>query len=200
MSSALIEPEMETFPNRYRWTTEACYRLMELGFLQGRFELLDGEIIDKMGQNPPHYFSIMQIARWANSFFGDQYVRVQGPIALHPPDGVYNEPEPDVVVLREPNEAFAHRHPGPEDLLLAVEVADSSLRSDIIVKARLFARAGISEYWVLDLTSRRLLCHRAPENGEYAAVTIHDETESISPNVRPDATLLISSMMPPIGD
>src|SRR5690349_13433865 len=73
MSGRLIAPELETFPNRYRWTVDACYRLKELGFLEGRFELIDGEAVNKMGQNPPHFFAIGRIAHWANAVFGDEF-------------------------------------------------------------------------------------------------------------------------------
>src|SRR5260221_8801173 len=98
MSSTLIAPETETFPNRYRWTTEACYRLMDLGVLEGRFELLDGEIIDKMGQKPPHSTTLTRLVRSLDSVFKLDQVRIQSPISLRHPDDVYNEPEPDVAV------------------------------------------------------------------------------------------------------
>ena len=200
MSSTLIEPEMETFPNRYRWTTEACYRLRELGFLEGRYELLDGEIIDKMGQNPPHASTLTRVASIFARLFGFERIRIQSPITLPGSQGVHNEPEPDVAITREPEVSFGDRHPFPMELLLVIEVSDTTLQTDLLVKARLYARAGISEYWALDLTSRQLHIHKEPENGEYTSVTIHAETESAAPSERPDAFLKIRDMLPPLDD
>jgi hypothetical protein len=70
MSNTLISPEEEMFPNRCRWTVEACYRLMELGLLEGRNEVLDGEIVSKMGQNPAHANAIKRLMRVLTTLFG----------------------------------------------------------------------------------------------------------------------------------
>jgi len=171
--------------------------MAEEGRLVGRYEILDGEIVNKMGQKPTHYLSISLLTQWANRAFGDPFVRVQGPIALPAPDDEYSEPEPDVAVTYEPTTAYADRHPGPEDLLLVVEVSDTTLRSDLLVKARLYARAGIAEYWALDLNARQLYIHRTPAHGEYAVVSIHAETETVSPATRPDAPTVIANLLPP---
>lgn len=195
--TGLLAPEEETYPNRYRWTVEACYRLRDLGFLDGRFEILDGEVVKKMGQNPPHYFAITRFAQWANSAFGDERVRVQGPIALKQPDSVYSEPEPDLAVTREPTTAYALCHPGPADVSLVVEVSDTTLRTDLLVKARLYARAGIPEYWALDLTGRCLHVHRDPAEGEYRSIQVVGEHASVSPAERPESPLQVGSLLVP---
>lgn len=197
MRSTLIAPEFETFPDRYRWSVEACYRLMEIGVLEGRFEVLDGEVVSKMGQNPPHYFAISRLTLWANAVFGDEFVRIQGPITLPAPDGVYSEPEPDVALLSKPSTDYANRHPGPADLRLVIEVSDTTLRTDLVLKARLYARAEIAEYWVVDLTARQLHIHLKPTNGEYAVVTAHAETETVAPASCPESTIDVSSLLPP---
>jgi Uma2 family endonuclease len=197
MSHTLIAPEYELFPNRYRWTVTECYRMAEEGRLVGRYEILDGEVVSKMGQKPPHYLGISLLAHWVNRTFGDPFVRVQAPITLPAPDGDYSEPEPDVAVTHEPTTAYAGHHPGPEDLLLVAEVSDTTLRTDLIVKARLYARAGIAEYWTLDLNARQLYIHRDPANGEYAVVTVHAETETVTLAARPDAPIAIADLLPP---
>lgn len=197
MSSTLIAPENEIFPNRYRWTKEACYRLMDLGVLEGRYELLDGEIIDKMGQKPPHSASLTRLARIFAAIFRLDQIRVQSPISLHLPDGIYNEPEPDVAVTREAVDAYGDRHPGPEDLMLVVEVSDTTLQTDLALKARLYARSEIPEYWALNLPARQAHVYREPANGEYTVVTIHTETETVALAARPDAPVAVSDLLPP---
>lgn len=198
MSNTLIAPEFEMFPNRYRWTVEACYRLRELGFLEGRFELLDGEVISKMGQKPSHAMTLTRLVRVLAVLFGLEYLRIQTPIALLAPDNVYTEPESDLAVTRETEEAYADRHPGLGELLLLIEISDTTLRTDLLVKARLYARAGIAEYWTLDLNARQLHIHREPVNGEYAAVTVHAETETVAATARPDAPIAVADLLPHI--
>ena len=197
MSETVIPPQFELFPDRYRWSVAECARMAEEGRLVGRYEILDGEVVSKIGQKPSHYLGISLLTLWANRTFGDQFVRVQGPIALPAPDNEFSEPEPDVAVTRASTTAYAEHHPGPEDLLLVVEVSDTTLRSDLMVKPRLYARAGIAEYWVLDLNDRQLYLHREPVNGEYTIVTTHSENETVALATRPDAPVAIADLLPP---
>lgn len=199
MSNALLTYEPEMFPNRYHLPVEAYYRLRELGYLEGRFEILDGEVISKKGQNPPHSSTLTRLFRILASLFGADYLRMQSPIMLPDPDGIYNEPEPDAAVTREPENAYNGRHPGPEDLRLVVEISDTTLRTDLMVKARLYARAGIPEYWVLDLNARQLHIHRKPANGEYTAITVHAEAETVAFASRPDAPIALADLLPPVS-
>ena len=83
-------------------------------------------------------------------------------------------------------------NPKPEDLLLLVEIADTTLRFDVTVKAALYARAGVIEYWVLDVVGRRLLVHRDPRAGAYADITVYDEHERVSPLAAPHASFLVA--------
>src|ERR1700683_2730386 len=154
MTNTLIASEQEVFPNTYRWTVNECYRLMELDLLEGRYEVLDGEIVSKIGHNPAHSYAIQRLMRILSALFGLNNLWIQSPITLPAPDNVFNEPEPDVAVTRSSDEDYSGRHPGPADLCLVVEVSDPTLRPDLIVKARLYARAGIAEYWTFDLNAR----------------------------------------------
>lgn len=197
MGTALIAPELEAIPNRRPLPVEAYYRLMDLGFLEGKFEILDGEVIDKMGQNPPHAVTLSILMEALSAHFGRGHVRVQAPITIPGQDGIYNEPEPDVVVTRDQTSAYLKAHPGPDDLLLVIEVSDTTLRTDMILKARLYARAGISEYWVLDLTARQLHVHRATQNDEYSVVATYAETEKVTPLALPHSLIAVSDLLPP---
>lgn len=196
MSTALIAPEYEIFDKRYRWTAAECAALAAEGRLPERYELIDGEIINKMGQNPPHASTLTRLFRILLALFSPDFLRIQAPITLSGTDGVYNEPELDIAVTREAESAYEGRHPGPEDLLLVVEVSDTSLRTDLIVKARLYARAGIAEYWALDLHTRQLHQHCEPSGGEYAVVTVHSETETVTLTARPDARIAVAALLP----
>jgi Uma2 family endonuclease len=196
--STTIAPELESIPNRYRLPVEAYNRLSDLGFLEGRFEVLDGEVISKMGQNPPHRITVVLLVEWLSGVFGARRVQAEGPIALPVPDGIYSEPEPDVVVTREATTAYADRHPGPADVQLIVEVADTTLRTDLLLKSRLYARAGIPEYWVFDLNGRQLHVHRDPAEGEYSSVNILAEDDHIAPISAPQSLASIVDLLPPI--
>ncbi len=198
MSSTLIAPELETFPNRYRWSVEACYRLMELGFLEGRFEILDGQVIDKMGQNPPHAATLTRLLRILSALFGTDFIRVQAPITIPGSEGIYNEPEPDVAVTQASEISYINRHPSPTEILLVVEVSDTTLRTDLIVKARLYAQVGIPEYWALDLNTRHLHVHRDPSKGEYANITVHPESDSVSLASCSGALVAVADLLPPV--
>jgi len=198
MSSALIAPELEMFPDRYRWTVKACSRLAKLGFLEGRFEVVDGEIVSKIGQKPSHRIVIILIMNWLLAQFDALNIQTEAPIALSGTDGIYTEPEPDVAITREPTTAYTNRHPGPDDLLLIIEVSDSSIRADLLVKAPLYARAGIAEYWTLDLNARQLHIHRSPDSGQYAIVTVHSEDETVALAVRPNAPVSVAALLPPV--
>lgn len=199
MSNTLFASEPEMFPNRYRLPVEAYHQLQELGFLEGRFEILDGEVISKRGQKPAHSSTLTRLLRILAGLFGADYLRMQSPIVLPGMDGLYNEPEPDAAVTKEPENAYNDRHPGSDDLLLVVEISDTTLRTDLVVKARLYARAGIAEYWVLDLNARQLHIHRAPADGEYTAVTVHAEAETVAFASRPEAPIAITDLLPPIS-
>src|SRR5262245_30239003 len=102
MAGLLIAPEQEIFPNRKRWTRQECARLVEIGELIGRYELIDGEILNKMGQNPPHKNTILRIMQWLMSSFGIPFVQIQMPITIPGAEGDFNDPEPDLVVTARP--------------------------------------------------------------------------------------------------
>lgn len=184
-------------PNRLRWTRTRCDAIRDAGILTGRYELIDGEVISLMGQKPGHSNAVMRLLARLSSVFDPTHVRPQLTIDVGAADPEYNEPEPDVAVTAEPSDAYATRHPGPPDLLLVAEVSDSTLRFDRSVKAALYARAGISEYWVVDLAGRQLFVHRNPDAGGYREVEAYSESESVRPLNRPDAMITVRELLPP---
>ena len=102
------------------------------------------------------------------------------------------EPEPDVAVLRAPLEELM-RKPLPEDVLLLVEVAASTLAMDLSTKADLYARAGIADYWVLDVNQRRMIVHRDPVTGKYSSVVVYREDESVAPLAAPESHFRVAA-------
>lgn len=166
-------------------------------FEQQYLELIEAEIIDKkMSKYPPHVDAAALLSGWLIQVFGTRFVNSEAPIDVSPEDNPTNEPVPDLIVLKREFAGFGKRRAQPRDLALVVEIADSSLAFDLAVKASLYARAGIAEYWVLDIIGRRLLVHRRPEGGQYATVTSYSHEECVAPLAAPDSSLAIGSLFP----
>jgi Uma2 family endonuclease len=193
MSLATIQIDT---PPRKRWTIEECEGLERDGYLTGHYELIDGEIIDKMGQNPLHRIALMLVAQWLVSLFGFLCVQTEKPITLPGRDGLSNAPEPAVALTAQPTTAYMMTHPNPADLLLLVEVSDTTLPYDLSTKAALYARAGVGEYWVLDIVGRRLHVHRQPGPTGYSDVQGYAETETVALQVRPEAPVTVGLFLP----
>jgi Uma2 family endonuclease len=143
-------------------------------------ELVDGELISKMGKNRPHVNACMLLLEWLQESFGRRFVNAEAPIDVSAGDNQWNEPVPDLIVLKREYSNFTSGNPLPGDLALVVEVSDSSLTFDLTTKAALYARAGIEQYWVLDITGRRLIAHSAPQAGKYSSVVVYGENEVVS--------------------
>ncbi len=119
--------------------------------------------------------------------FGLSYVNAGVPIDVAPEDNPTNEPVPDLIVLKRSFSDFRSAIPQPSDLELIIEVADSSLNFDLGVKAVLYARAGIIEYWVFDVNNCRLIAHRDPRGGKYQSILQFGVDERIAPVGAPDS-------------
>jgi len=182
-------------PPRKRWTRTECELLELHGFLRGRFELIDGELIDKMGKNQPHIVWLALIQNWFERFFAGR-VLAEATMDVSPVDQPTSEPQPDLMVLRSPIVSFLARRPCPADVQLLIEVADTSVAFDTTIKAGLYARAGIADYWVVDINARRLLVFRDPLDGSYQTITQYEAAENVSPLVAPEASLRIDDILP----
>jgi len=105
----------------------------------------------------------------------------------------HNQPDPDVVILRP--DAPQDRFPGPADALLVIEVADSSIRTDRGRKRRMYARTGIAEYWMVDLTADRMEVYRDPTAGRYRSVSLCGRGESVTPLFAPEHVVDVSTVL-----
>jgi Uma2 family endonuclease len=183
-----------------RWTREEYHRLAELGILgpEERVELIDGEIVVVPPQGSPHYTAIRATEEALRAAFGPGYdVRVQGPLALEE----RSEPEPDVAVVRGTFRDYEREHPA--SAVLVVEVADTTARYDRERKGRLYARAGIPEYWLLNLPRRRLEVYREPvpagdlpRGARYATRQVLAEHEVVTPLAAPQARIAVADLLP----
>jgi Uma2 family endonuclease len=198
MSAALSSPPptgVEALP-RKRFTREEFDRLIESGFFEGqRYELIDGELIDKMGQKPPHAFAIRLVHAWLLSVFKPNLIQVQLPIEASAADRRRSLPEPDLSVLAEDKPEFARRFARGDELLLAMEIADSTAGFDLSRKAVLYAAAGVPEYWVLDLQRRRLVVHREPSEAGYRLTRLFSESDTVTLENRTE-TVRVCDLLP----
>jgi Uma2 family endonuclease len=164
-------------PRRHRLTVADYYRMGEAGILppDARVELIDGEIIDMAPIGSPHVSAVLRLDHLLkDAVAGKALVLVQSPIAL----GQHSAPQPDLALLRPRADYYASSLAGPSDILLIVEVAQSSLQFDRDDKIPLYARHGIPEVWLVDLEAKRLVRYRSPQQGAYVSV---DEPDLGSP-------------------
>ncbi|OUL23706.1 Uma2 family endonuclease [Nostoc sp. 106C] len=144
-----------------RFTVDEYHRLIELGFVKesDRIELIRGELIQMTAKGTPHTVCCSILCRQLDRLLGDRAViRGQDPITL--PNN--SEPEPDVAIARGTDEDYLAHHPYPEDILLVIEISDKTLDYDQNTKLKLYAEAGISDYWIVNLIARQLERYNQP--------------------------------------
>ena len=181
-------------PPRKCWTRAECAALEAAGLWdRQRLELVQGELISKTGKKRFHVNALVAVQAWLVRTFGEQFLNPEAPIDVAPEDNPADEPEPDLIVLTRPSSEFQDANPRPGDLRLVVEISDSTLGFDLTTKAELYARAGIVEYWVLDVAARRLVVHDDPHEGLYRSVTAYGEHETASPLASPQSEFRVAS-------
>lgn len=175
---------LESFAElRHRISVEAYHRMGETGVLapEARVELIDGEIFDRAPIGKSHASIVDRLTRRFVLAAGERaIVRVQGPVLM----GEHSEPEPDLTLLRPRADYYREIAPGAADVLLIVEVSDSTQRYDRRVKVPLYARHGVPEVWVIDLENGLVHFHRSPAGDAYAEISASER-----PGVTPVAAL-----------
>ncbi len=156
-------------------------------------ELIYGEILPMSPIGFPHDDTVDELTEWSFQTLppGAVRVRVQGSLGIPALDSV---PEPDLSWLRR--EDYSARRPTPEDVLLVVEVSDSSLDKDRGLKARLYAEAGITDYWVVNVKDRCVEVRRDPQGTAYRPVVVFKPGEQVHPLAFPDLALPVSRLFP----
>jgi Uma2 family endonuclease len=183
-----------------RWTRVEYERLIDLGVFgpQDRLELLGGQLVVAEPQGTDHYSAILRATRVLQVAFGAGWlVRPQGPVALDDE----SEPEPDVAVVSGDIDDYRLAHPARP--VLAIEVAVSSLALDRSHKASLYARAGVADYWIINLVDRVLEVHRdpapdleAPYGWAYASIEILSGGAAIAPLAAPASPIAVTALVP----
>ena len=181
-------------PTRRRFTVAEYYAMAEVGILEenDRIELLDGDLIVM----PPIGVCHASIVdRFTNTlpplFQGRAIVSVQNPTRLND----NSEPQPDIMLLRWRDDFYGGGHPGPADVLLLIEIADTSVVYDRTTKLSAYARAGISEVWIATRQDSRIEAFTEPIEGEYSNVRYAGPGESITPQAFPEVVLEVDSLI-----
>jgi Uma2 family endonuclease len=179
-------------PSRRRFTVDELHRLVAAGIVaeDDRIELLDGELVEMVPIGEPHASIVDIISNGIAPARLDVVVRTQGPVRLTE----YSQPVPDVAVLRASSHRYRDRHPGPADVLLLVEVSDSTLAFDRGVKLPLYANSGIEEVWIVDVTAGRIEQHTRPGDGIYRQIRIHAGADVVQPQLVHDFSLVVASL------
>ncbi len=145
-------------------------------------------LVEKVSKNTAHILVLALLTQRLRLIFSDGLRLHEATIDLRVEDNAYSMPEPDAVVLRRSFREL-RRRPQPEDILLVAEVSDSTLDFDLVTKARLYARAGIRDYWVFDVRERGVIVHRDPAVDGYASVVSYGADEQVSPLAEPQAAI-----------
>lgn len=185
-------------PVRHKLSVDDFIRMGEAGIFapDARIELIEGELIDMPPIGSGHMSVSNRLTRLLVRGAGDDaIVSVANPVRLPP----WSMPQPDFLLLRPRADDYASAHPGPDDTLLAVEVSESSMRYDRVTKARIYARHGIAEYWVVEVSARRLHLHRgpSPDTGNWQSVQVLEAPFRVAPAALPVLALSSDDIWPP---
>lgn len=187
---------IETTFNLRLWTVDEYHRMALTGILDSseRVELLEGKVIWKSAKGTTYCSAVGRTDYlFKEALKNRAWVSIQDPVAL----SNNSEPEPDIAVVKIDPLRYADHHPTPEEVYLIIEVADSSLKFDCDTKGKTYAKAGIADYWVLDVIDRELYVYRQPTPEGYKSKTVLSEDKTISPLQFPDLVVSVCDMLPP---
>jgi Uma2 family endonuclease len=173
--------------SRRRFTVDEYEQMAEAGILgeDDRVELLEGDIVEMAPIGPRHAASVKRlIDRLAPTLHGRAIVSAQDPIRIESD----SEPQPDIALLRPRHDFYAHAHPSPQDVLLVIEVSDSTAWLDRRVKMPLYARAGIPQAWLVDLDNDVIEVYRGTA-GTYGDPVVAAGRERVVVDAFPDIVL-----------
>lgn len=167
--------------NRKLFTVEEYHKLAEVGILKStdRVELINGEIITISPTKSNHAGIVDSLVEYLIiKLYKKATIKCQNPIVLSDK----SEPQPDIVIANYKVDSYRSAHPIPEEILMIIEVSDSTLVYDQSIKAKLYANANIPEYWIINLLDQQIEIHRQPKNGEYHFKQIISEEGTIQAN------------------
>lgn len=179
---------------RRLFTVDEYYQMAEAGIFSedDRVELIEGEIVEMSPIGSRHTACVKRLNRLLSRKLGDQAViSVQDPIRL----SEFSEPEPDLALLQPRADFYAEAHPEPEDVLLVVEVAETSAGSDRTLKVPTYARAGILEVWLIDLADETIEIYREPSPRGYGEIRRAWRGNRLSTQAFPDIELAVDDVL-----
>lgn len=177
-----------------RFSVAEYRRMVQAGILKedDRVELVEGEIIEMPPIGPRHALCVDRLTDLLGfAVRGRAIMRVQGPISLDP----HSEPQPDLAFFRPPMTRYTGSHPGPGDLFLVIEVAETTADEDRTRKIPLYARAGIREAWLVNVPARTIEIYRAPTPEGYKDVQAVGRGQALAPEAFPDLTLTVDDIL-----
>jgi len=178
---------------RRTWTADEYHRMAEVGILHedDRVELIDGEIVEMSPIGSRHAACVNRIVSVLRQRLGIEFIiSVQNPIRLNDA----SEPQPDIAVLRLRADYYADSLPVPSDVLLVIEVADTSLNYDQHVKLPRYADVAIAEVWIVDVARSMLTCYTDPRQGFYANQRHAQRGDAIPSSVFPNLVLAVDEI------
>jgi Uma2 family endonuclease len=178
----------------YRFSREEYHRLAEVGFFQedDRVELLDGELVIMAAQGKRHIVAVRRINKILIERFGSvAAVDCQSALIIND----WSEPQPDILLL-DPSVDAKGEVGRPEDVFVVIEVADSTVRYDSRTKLAAYARAGIREYWIVNLADNTLDVYRQPQGGDYVQKQRFERGASVAPLAFPDRAIDVAEIIP----
>lgn len=164
---------------RHRISVSDYHLMIEAGILteQDKVELIRGEIIQMSPKGSRHAACMGKISEWLiPRLVGQAMIRTQDPVHLSD----HSEPEPDLVIVKSRSDFYVEAHPDAEDILLVIEVADTSLAVDRSTKSSLYAEAGIQEYWIVNLPEQVIEICKSPQGQRYKEIRIAEPGDVIS--------------------
>jgi Uma2 family endonuclease len=179
---------------RKLFTTDEYHQMIRAGVFaeDDRLELIEGEIAEMSPISPEHAGCVKRLNRLFAHTLGDRVLMsVQDPIRL----GQRSEPQPDLALLRPRADYYADSHPGPDDALLVVEVAETSTAYDRDVKMLMYARAGIVEAWLVSLDDKWVEVYREPSPVGYLSIRRALPGDNLAPKAFPDDPLDVSTVL-----
>ena len=183
---------MSTNPSPFRWSVEAYEHVVALGGFSPdkRIELIEGELIEIMPQNPPHATTIELAEEACRVILLSGFrVRVQLPLRF-----TTSVPEPDIAVVQGGLRSFSSAH--PTTAVLIIEVSDTTLEYDQTIKAGIYAAVGIEDYWVLNINERTVEVRRQPGPSGYRSLQTFTEADTVAPLFNPTASVKVADLLP----
>ena len=189
----MMNVQTQPQPRRLRFTVDEYYKIIELGMLKDyeKAEIIEGELIQKMPIGDRHAAVVNNLNRFlVKNVADDILVSNQNPVRLSD----YDEPEPDFA-LSDLTKYDGRRHPQPAEILLLIEVSDSTLKYDRSTKLVLYAEAEIPEVWIVNLPNDIIEIHTKPGSGIYQLTKIYKRGETLESEILPDLKLEVDKIL-----